>query len=75
MSVKGHQCRVLHPNILCVAVEDNTGGWAACIGIVIGGKPEIRWRKIYASGNKLPQEVAEVLFPSFKHLKWRHDNS
>jgi len=73
MGEKRHKFRLLHPNILAVAVEGDKGDWAAYIGVVTGVRPETRWRKIYESGNKLPQEVAVALFPTFAHLEWRHE--
>lgn len=71
MGVKRHKSRILHPNVLTVAVEEDRGGWGAYIGVTPGRNPEIRWRRVYGGGIKLPQEVAEVLFPGFKHLEWR----
>jgi len=73
MSEKRHKSKILHPNVLTVAVESNNGDWAAYIGVTPGRNPEIRWRRVYGGGVKLPQEVAEVLFPSFKHLEWRQE--
>lgn len=71
VSEKRHKCRILHPNVLTVAVEDDSGGWGAYIGITPGENPKIRWRRVYGGRVKLLQKVAEVLFPDFKHLEWR----
>jgi len=71
LSEKRYKLRILHPNILAVAVEGDKGDWAAYIGVITGTRPETRWRRIYDSGNKLPKEAAEALFPSFAHLEWR----
>ena len=69
---KRHLCILLHPNILCVAIEDiMESNWAAYIGVVTGRRPKTRWRKIWSSGNMLPQKVAEAVFPGLKHLEWR----
>ena len=62
---------VLAREVLAVAVEGAVGDWAAYIGAVPGEDHDEEWKRVGKTGAKLRQEVAEVLFPSFAHLKWR----
>jgi len=57
--------------VIAVAVEGHAEDWAAYIGAVPGESPEHEWQEVAQNGSKLPQRVAEVLFPEFKHLAYR----
>lgn len=61
----------LDMQVIAVAVEGGVGDWAAYIGAVKGDNHEREWEDVGRHGTKLPQGVAELLFPSFKHLIWR----
>jgi len=63
--------RTLDRQVLAVAVEGAVGDWTAYIGAVKGKDHSREWQKVRDYGTKLPREVAEILFPDFKHLKWR----
>lgn len=62
----------LAKDVIVVAVEGAVGDWAAYIGAVKGDNHEYEWMKVRDHGAKLRKEVAEVLFPDFKHLRWRY---
>lgn len=64
--------RALNSHVLAVAVEGNHGDWSAYIGSVQGNKHEDEWQEVRDHGSKLPKEVAELLFPDFKNLRWRY---
>lgn len=59
-------------DVIVVAVEGAVGDWAAYIGAVPGDNHEHEWMKVRDRGSKLRKEVAEVLFPDFKKLRWRY---
>ena len=61
----------LDARVIVVAVEGHVGDWAAYIGAVEGENHEKEWLEVEEYGSKLPREVAEVLFPSFKDLHYR----
>lgn len=63
--------RVLAYRILTVAVEGFDNDWSAYVGIVNGENYDEEWTEVRDNGDKLPQDVVEVLFPDFKDLKWR----
>ena len=56
---------------IAVAVEGAIGDWAAYIDGVPGEDFNEEWKLVRDHGQKLPREVAEVLFPDFKKLTWR----
>lgn len=58
--------------VLVVATEGEVDDWAAYIGAVAGNNHDHEWQQVKERGTKIPKAVAEVLFPDFKHLKWRH---
>ena len=62
--------RRLDNKVIAVAVEGAIKDWAGYIGAV-AGKTENEWKEVAERGTKLPQEVAEVLFPEFGSLRWR----
>lgn len=65
--------RALDINVVVVAKEGSTGDWSAYIGAVRGDSHEREWRRVMTDGSKLPQNVAEVIFPDFaKQFEWRH---
>jgi len=64
--------RALDLHVLAVAVEGAVGDWAAYIGSVEGNNHHNEYRKVRDRGSKLPKEVAELLFPDFKKLRWRY---
>lgn len=57
--------------VLCVAVEGSVGDWTAYIDAVEGESHSVEWQEVKDHGSKLPQEIAEILFPNFKGLRWR----
>lgn len=63
--------RALDRCVLAVAKEGAVRDWAAYIGTVPGVNYEREWQAVVYDGSKLPQEVAELLFPDFKDLTWR----
>lgn len=58
--------------VIAVAVEGEVQDWAAYIGAVLGNRHRDEWQRVAERGSKLSKEVAEILFPDFKHLKWRY---
>ena len=62
----------LDSRVIAVAVEGGIGDWAAYIGAVEGKNHNEEWEEVARRGTKLPREVAERLFPDFKHLIWRY---
>jgi hypothetical protein len=63
--------RPLEMHVLAVAVKGSIGDCAAYIYAVPGQNHEKEAQLVAEKGNKLPREVAEVLFPRCKHLIWR----
>ena len=61
----------LDSRVIAVAVEGGIGDWSAYIGAVEGRNHDEEWEEVARHGTKLPREVAELLFPDFKHLVWR----
>lgn len=57
--------------VIVVAVEGAVKDWAAYIGAVPGKNHREEWCDVRDFGTKLRQEVAELLFPHFKALRWR----
>lgn len=62
----------LAKDVLAVAVEGGNKDWAAYIGAVPGNCHDIEWQRVKDHGAKLRKEIAEILFPQFKHLRWRY---
>lgn len=63
--------RVLDNKVIAVASQGWVGDWAAYIGAVEGRDHEGEWFLVMEYGTKLPQDIAEALFPEFKMLHWR----
>ena len=63
--------KVLDSKVIVVAAEGYADDWSCYIGAVEGKKHEEEWHTVKKHGTKLPKEVAEILFPAFKHLEWR----
>jgi len=63
--------RALDQRVLAVAVEGAIGDWAAYIGAVPGDDHEEEASLIAKYGTKLAVELAELLFPGWKRLKYR----
>ena len=63
--------RALDSKVIVVAIEDEVNGWACYIGAVPGNNHEREWHLVAERGTKLPQKVAELLFPDFEKLRWR----
>jgi len=61
----------LDMRVIVVAVEGGVKDWAAYIGAVEGNSHEREYEGVMDYGTQLPQKVAELLFPDFKHLDWR----
>jgi hypothetical protein len=62
----------LDPHVLVVAsVNEEVGDWSAYIGAVPGISHLREFYSVAEEGSKLPQAVAEALFPEFKHFLWR----
>lgn len=62
---------VFASRVLAVAVEGAVGDWAAYIGDVNGENHDQEQYEVARIGTKLPQEIAETIFPNWKHLRWR----
>ena len=63
--------KALASTVIAVACEGTNKDWTAYIGGVQGKNHEKEWQEVAEHGAKLPQQIAEILFPDFKHLKWR----
>lgn len=61
----------LSSRVIAVAKEGEAEDWACYIDAVPGYDHSQEWQFVLASGDKLPRSIAEVLFPHFKHLKYR----
>jgi len=62
----------LDNRVLAVATEGYCGDWAAYIGAVEGYCHEEEYMGVLHHGSKLPEKVAEVLFPDFaEKYAWR----
>ena len=61
----------LDSKVIVVAVEGEVKDWAAYIGAVNGNNHFEEYPYVMNRGTKLPQRVAEILFPEFKCLRWR----
>jgi hypothetical protein len=62
--------RALHPYILCVAKTRIEGKWAAYILPVAGMNHDEEWLLWTMDGEKLPEDVARVLFPLFGEVPY-----
>lgn len=63
--------RPLSNHVIVVAVEGEVNDWAAYIDAVPGNNFSSEWQKVRDYGTKLPRQIAEVIFPDFKDLRWR----
>ena len=63
---------VLDRKVLAVAIEGAVKDWAAYIGAVHGENHEDEWHDVKSYGSKLRKEIAELLFPEFRDLRWRY---
>jgi len=66
---------VLNAEVLLVAIEGHCKDWAAYIALrsyigAVAGNNHDR-PDVLKHGNKLPQKVAEAIFPDFADLAWR----
>jgi len=64
----------IHPlarNVLAVARTGIEGSWAAYIDAVPGKSHEAEAAEVLDRGNKLPREIAEMLFSEFKNIQYR----
>jgi len=62
----------LASKVLAVAVEGGIGDWAAYVGAVPGIDHDREWQDVKEHGTKLPQTIAEILFPKWKNTYvWR----
>lgn len=72
---KEYRRRSLARRIMAVAVFDrDVGDWSAYIDAVPGIDHGAEWGSVADHGDKLPKDVAAVLFPSLaadKGLRWR----
>ncbi len=68
--------RALDIQVLAVAIKGVIDDWSAYIGAVRGENHEEEYNEVAHNGSKLPQEVAEILFPNWKEsnsgLRWRY---
>ena len=55
--------RYLHPHVLTVAVVNPGREWAVYVADAAGGDAEAEYRDVVDRGVKLPQPVAEALWP------------
>ena len=63
--------RALDKNVLVVAKEGAIGDWAAYIGAVPGNNHHDEYERVAALGSKLPESIANELFPSYKSWDYR----
>ena len=65
--------RVLDTRVIVVASQGGRGDdWAAYIGAVKGKCHAEEWEDVLDHGTKLPQEIAEAIFPYWaKNYTWR----
>lgn len=61
----------LDMRVLVVAREGGIRDWAAYIGAVPGEDHDLEWEEVARHGSKLSEELARVLFPSFRRLRYR----
>jgi hypothetical protein len=62
----------LSAHVIVVAKEGGAKEWAAYIDAVPGYSHAHEWLRVLEEGSKLPQKVAEVLFPDFAaEFIWR----
>jgi hypothetical protein len=68
-----HRVYPLDTHVLAVAMVNTIhGDWAAYIGSVPGLCHDKEWQKVAEEATKLPEKVAEVLFPDLaKEYEWR----
>jgi predicted amidohydrolase len=64
------QVRALASTVLVVARTRVECAWAAYIMGVPGHSHEDEWGEVLSCGDKLPQEVAVVLFPALKEIPY-----
>jgi len=62
----------LDRKVLVVAVEGSVKDWSAYIGAVKGNNHSLEAGEVARSGTKISKEIAELLFPTFRDLKWRY---
>jgi len=62
---------ILGSHVIAVAKEGAVGDWAAYIDAVSGYNQADDINRVMEYGDKLPEDVARVLFPGFSDLKWR----
>ena len=55
--------RYLHPHVLIVAVVNPGREWAVYVADAASGNGEAEYRDVVDRGAKLPQAVAEALWP------------
>ncbi len=72
MAKKRIRHTILGKNVIAVAKEGGNNDWAAYIGAVPGINHEAEIEHVMRHGDKLPEDVARVLFPEFRDLTWRY---
>jgi len=58
-------------DVIAVAVAGYARDWAAYIGAVAGINHSLEYRAVAKDGSKLSEEVAKILFPCWKGLRYR----
>lgn len=66
------EVKALDSKVLAVAVEGSVGDWAVYIGAVPGHNHEVELYEVVDNGSKLSRNLAEAMFPHYKHLQWRY---
>ena len=67
-----YQYYELDQHVLAVATRGGRmDDWAAYIGAVPGYRHDDEWQEVAGTGSKLPQNIAEAIFPYWKVLKYR----
>ena len=69
--MKREDYRALSQRVLAVAKEGYVDDWACYIDAVEGNNHEAEVEEVYRYGAKVSKEIAEVLFPNFKDLRYR----
>lgn len=66
------QRHALAMRVLAVATTREEGAWCAYADAVPGIRHDLEQRGVLDHGDKLPEDVARVLFPGFADLPYAH---
>ena len=63
--------KALSNDVLVVVKEGAVGDWACYIGSVAGNSHDEEYLQVLNYGAKITEQLVNILFPSFKHLRYR----